>query len=357
VILCGGLGPTEDDMTKEIAAEVMGKALYEDPHSIEMIKGYMNNHLRSNPNAKITSNNWKQALIPEGAMVLDNANGTAPGIIMEENGKIVILLPGPPNELKPMFELQVYPYLKEKQPELIHSKILKVTGIGESLAETKLLDLIDGQTNPTIATYAKTCEVHVRITATAKSIEEAEEIMEPVISEIESRFGSHIYSKDENESLEECIVKILNDRCLTLSTAESCSGGMLSSRIINVSGVSNVYKEGFITYSNEAKHKNLGVSEETLRAFGAVSKETAIEMVQGCAKAADSDTALAVTGIAGPEGGTPEKPVGLVYISCYNQGKVYVQELRLNGNRAKIREQATAKALILLRDCLVGLIS
>jgi len=356
VILCGGLGPTEDDMTKEIASEVMGKKLVEDLHSKEMIQAYMQNHLRSNPHSKITANNWKQALVPEGAIVLDNANGTAPGIIIEDNNKIVILLPGPPNELKPMFENQVYPYLKEKQPELIYSKILKVTGIGESLAETKLLDLIDTQTNPTIATYAKTCEVHIRVTASAKTIEDAEDIMKPVIQEIEHRFGAHIFSEDENETLEAAIMKLLAEKKLSLATAESCTGGMLSARIINVPGVSHIYKEGYITYSNEAKEKNLGVSSETLSKYGAVSKETAYEMATGCARAAQADTAIAITGIAGPDGGTADKPVGLVYISCYYRGKVYVQELRLNGNRAKIREQAAAKALILLRDCIVGLV-
>ena len=357
VILCGGLGPTEDDLTKEIAAEVMGKALYEDAHSKAMIQAYMENHIRNNPNASITANNWKQAMVPEGAIVLDNPNGTAPGIIMEENNKIVILLPGPPNELKPMFEEQVYPYLKKKQPEVIVSKMLKITGIGESLAETRLLDLIDAQTNPTIATYAKTCEVHLRITARAKDEQEAETLLAPVVSEVQKRFGAHIFSMDDMETLEEAVVRLLRKEGLTLSTAESCTGGMLSSRLINVAGVSDIYKEGFITYSDDAKHKLLGVSKETLKAHTAVSRETAYEMAVGCAKAAGADVALAVTGIAGPDGGTDEKPVGLVYISCYYKGSTYVQELHLNGNRSKIREQAAARALILLRDCMVGICS
>lgn len=356
VILCGGLGPTEDDLTKEIASEVMGKQLYMDEHSKELIQGYMSNHLKSNPHSHITENNWKQAMIPEGAIVLDNANGTAPGVIIEDRGKSVIMLPGPPNELKPMFENQVYPYLKKKQPKILCSRMLKVTGIGESLAETRLLDLIDAQTNPTIATYAKTCEVHLRITASASDEAEAEKIMEPVITEIQNRFGRHIYSMEEKESLEEAVVRLLKEEQLTLSTAESCTGGMLSARLINVAGISDIYKEGFITYSNEAKEKNLGVSHDTLETYGAVSEQTAREMAEGCADTAGSDAALAITGIAGPDGGTAEKPVGLVYISCHYKGKTYVQELRLNGNRAKIREQAAAKALILLRDCMVGLV-
>lgn len=355
VILCGGLGPTEDDITKEIAAEVMGKTLVEDPHSREMIMAYMKNYIKTNAQKVITSNNWKQAMVPVGSIVLDNANGTAPGIIMDEGQKTVVLLPGPPNELKPMFENQVYPYLKKKQPEVICSKMLKITGIGESMVETKILDIIDAQTNPTVATYAKTCEVHLRITAKAENEAAAEKLLQPMIKEMQNRFGKHIYSMDERESLEEAIVRLLAQEQLTLSTTESCTGGMLSSRLINVAGISSIYKEGFITYSNEAKHKYLGVSEKTLDTYGAVSAETAREMAEGCAKATGSDVALATTGIAGPDGGTAEKPVGLVYISCYYKGKTYVQELHLNGNRAKVREQATARALILLRDCMVGL--
>lgn len=355
VILCGGLGPTEDDITKEIAAEVMGKTLVEDPHSREMIMAYMKNYMKTNAQKVITSNNWKQAMVPVESIVLDNANGTAPGIIMDEGQKTVVLLPGPPNELKPMFENQVYPYLKKKQPEVICSKMLKITGIGESMVETKILDIIDAQTNPTVATYAKTCEVHLRITAKAENEAAAEKLLQPMIKEMQNRFGKHIYSMDERESLEEAIVRLLAQEQLTLSTTESCTGGMLSSRLINVAGISSIYKEGFITYSNEAKHKYLGVSEKTLDTYGAVSAETAREMAEGCAKATGSDVALATTGIAGPDGGTTEKPVGLVYISCYFKGKTYVQELHLNGNRAKVREQATARALILLRDCMVGL--
>lgn len=355
VILCGGLGPTEDDITKEIAAEVMGKELVLDPHSKDMIMAYMQNYMKTNAQKVITSNNWKQAMVPVGAIVLDNANGTAPGIIIEEGAKTVVLLPGPPNELKPMFENQVYPYLKKKQPEVICSKMLKITGIGESMVETKILDLIDAQTNPTVATYAKTCEVHLRITAKAENEAAAETLLQPMIQEMQKRFGKHIYSMDERETLEDAIVKMLDKEHMTLSTTESCTGGMLSSRLINVAGISSIYKEGFITYSNEAKHRYLGVSKSTLDTYGAVSEETAREMAEGCAKETGSDVALATTGIAGPDGGTAEKPVGLVYISCFYRGKTYVQELHLNGNRAKIREQATARALILLRDCMVGL--
>lgn len=353
VILCGGLGPTEDDLTKEMAAEIMGKKLVEDPHSREMIQAYLDNYLKSNPKMTLTENNWKQAMIPEGAMVLDNANGTAPGIIMEENGKTVILLPGPPNELKPMFKDQVYPYLKEKQPETIYSRIVKICGVGESMVETKIRDMIDAQTNPTIAPYAKTGEVHLRITAMAQNEKTAQKLIKPVIRELKVRFGSNIYTTDEDKTLEEAVIELLQEQKLTLSTVESCTGGMLSSRLINVPGASEVFREGFITYSNKAKRKYVMVKKSTLKTEGAVSEKTAKEMARGGNFATGSDVCVAITGIAGPDGGTKEKPVGLVYAACCYKKKIYVQELRLNGNRMKIREQATVKALTLLRECIL----
>lgn len=353
VILCGGLGPTEDDLTKEIASEVMGKDLIEDPHSRERIQAYMDNYLKTNPNMTLTENNWKQAMVPEDAVVLDNANGTAPGMIIEEGQKTVVLLPGPPNELIPMFENQVYPYLREKQPEVIYSRMIKICGVGESMAETRIKDMIDAQTNPTIATYAKTGEVHLRITAKAKDEKEAKKRIKPVVKELKQRFGTSIYTTDEKETLEESVIKLLHKKGLVLSTAESCTGGMLSSRLINVPGASDVYKEGFITYSNKAKRKHLMVKKSTLKAYSAVSAETAKEMAKGCCLNTGADVSIAVTGLAGPDGGTEEKPVGLVYIACCYKKKVHVQELHLNGNRMKIREQATVKALTLLRECIL----
>lgn len=354
VILCGGLGPTKDDLTKEIASEVMGKQLIEDPHSKAMIQAYMTDYIKTNPKMTITENNWKQAMVPEGSIVLDNANGTAPGVIIEDAGKKVILLPGPPNELKPMFENQVYPYLQKSQPEIIYSKMVKITGVGESMVETQIQDMIEKQSNPTIATYAKTCEVHLRVTANAANEKKAKELIKPVIKELKKRFGNNIFTTKEHVTLEAAVVKLLKKKKLTLATCESCTGGLLSSRIINVPGTSDVYKEGFITYSNEAKHKYLGVKNSVLNKYGAVSKETAVMMSEGGRKTTGADICIAVTGIAGPDGGTNEKPVGLVYISCSYKKKTVVRELRLNGNRDKIREQAAARALILLRDCIIG---
>lgn len=349
VILTGGLGPTEDDMTKETAAAVFGKELHMDAHSRERIQEYFE-RVKSK---KITENNWKQAMVPEGATVIDNHNGTAPGIIIEENGKMAVLLPGPPNELKPMFEESIAPLLNAMQPEGIYSKMVKICSVGESRAETMIKDMMDAQTNPTIAPYAKTGEVHLRVTAKAKTEADAEILMKPVIDELFDRFGDRIYTTSEHVTLEDTIVSMLKEKGYTVTTAESCSGGLLAGRILNVAGASDVYGEGHITYSNEAKEKLLGVSHETLARYGAVSIQTAEEMAAGAARAAGADAALSVTGIAGPGGGTEEKPVGLVYIGCYVRGKVKVKECRFQGNRDKNRESAVVQALTLLREQLL----
>ena len=206
VILTGGLGPTEDDLTKEVCAEIMGFELVEDPHTRERIEEYF----RGGIYKEIPSNNWKQAIVPDGATVLDNDNGMAPGLIMEKNGKTAILLPGPPNELVPLFKNQVYPWLKERQPEVLRSQMIKVCGTGESQVESKLIDLIDGQKNPTIATYAKTGEVHIRVTAKAPTEEEAKKLMKPVVKEIKNRLGDLVYSTKEDETLEMAVVRLLN---------------------------------------------------------------------------------------------------------------------------------------------------
>lgn len=350
MILSGGLGPTEDDLTKEVCAEVMGFPLVEDPHTRARIEAYFKNNIYQ----QIPENNWKQAQIPANAMVLDNDNGTAPGLILEKNGKSVILLPGPPNELYPLFMNQVYPYLEKLQPEVIRSTMVKICGMGESQVEDRLLDLIDGQSNPTIATYAKTGEVHIRITAKAETVEEAKKLIKPVAKEIKSRFGGFVYTAKEEETLEMAVVRLMKKYDLTLTTAESCTGGMLSARLINVPGVSDVFKEGFITYSNKAKRKLLSVSKSTLKKYGAVSEQTAKEMASGGVFAADTDVCVAITGIAGPDGGTEEKPVGLVYIAVYMKGKITVEQYQFKGNREKIREQAVVKALDLLRRSIIN---
>lgn len=348
VILTGGLGPTEDDLTKEVCAEVMGFPLVEDAHTREWLVEYFANSIYK----EIPDNNWKQAIVPAGARVLDNDNGTAPGLILEKFGKSAILLPGPPDELVPMFAKQVMPYLQTLRPEMIFSRMVKICGIGESAVEEKLLDLIDKQTNPTIATYAKIGGVHVRVTAKVTSEEEAKKLIKPVVKEIRSRLGDCVYSIKEDETLEMAVVELLKKYELTVTTAESCTGGLLAGRLVNVPGVSEVFREGFVTYSNKAKRKLLDVNKSTLKKYGAVSEQTAREMAMGGVFATDADVCVAITGIAGPES-DGEKPVGLVYIACYMKEKVWVEQYQFKGNRNKIREQSVVKALDLLRRAIL----
>lgn len=350
VILSGGLGPTKDDLTKEVTAQVFDMELLEDPHTRARIQEYFDQNYRG----QITENNWKQAQVPEGAMVIDNYNGTAPGLILQKDGKTAILLPGPPNELKPMFERDIRPFLNRLEPEGIYSKMVKICGFGESKVESMITDILESQTNPTIAPYAKTGEVHLRITAKAINEETADEMMEPMMEELYRRFGSQIFTTEEAVTLEETIVELLKEKGKTVTTAESCTGGLVAGRLLNVPGASSVYMEGYITYSNEAKEKLLGVSHSTLEQCGAVSKETACEMAEGAAKAAGADLAISVTGIAGPDGGTKEKPVGLVYVGCYADGEARAYEFHFTGNRAKNRESTVAKALTILREALIN---
>lgn len=348
VILCGGLGPTQDDLTKETVAKVMHLELVEDARARLEIQQFFQN--RAKP---MTENNWKQALVPAGSRVLYNPNGTAPGLIIESEHTRIILLPGPPNELVPLFEEQVYPYLQRLQPDIICSKMVKLCGIGESAAETEILDLILNQENPTVAPYAKTGEVHFRITAKASTRAEALALIDPVETELRNRFGQKIYTDDENVTLEMAIAALLSQYQLTVATAESCTGGLLAGRLVNVPGISEWFQEGYITYSNEAKEKLLQVSPDTLKKFGAVSEETAAEMARGGARAAKADICVAVTGIAGPHGQTKDKPVGLVYTCCCYKNKTYVRREVYNGNRSKIREYSVASALTLLREVIL----
>ena len=231
--------------------------------------------------------------------------------------------------------------------------MVKICGYGESQVEDKILDLIDKQTNPTIATYAKTAEVQVRLTAKAGTKEEGEALIAPVMAELFNRFGDCIFTTEEDVTLEMAVVDLLQKKHLTMATAESCTGGMIAARLVNVSGVSDVFMQGMVTYSNEAKVRLLGVKEETLAAHGAVSRETALEMALGGAERAQTDVCVAVTGLAGPGGGSKEKPVGLVYMACAVKGKAEVLEYHFKGNRGKIREQSMMKALDLVRRCVL----
>jgi len=348
VILSGGLGPTEDDLTKEVAAKVCGKTLELHEPSKKAIEKFFKDR------GKVpTDNNWKQAMLPKDAIVMDNPNGTAPGVIIETEAAKLILLPGPPHELQAMFERSVVPYLKKLTNQVICSKTVKICNVGESKAETMVKDLVDSQVNPTIATYAKPGEVHIRVTANAEDKKTALKLIKPVVKELKARFGNDVYSTEEDITLEKAVADLLLANKLTVTCAESCTGGMLSARLVNVPGISEVYKMGVVTYSNKAKRRLLGVKKGTLQKYGAVSGQTAEEMAKGAAGAFKADVAVAITGIAGPDGGTEEKPVGLVYMACCVKGKITVKKYQFTGNRDMVRESSVSAALSLMRGCIL----
>lgn len=349
VIATGGLGPTADDLSKETAAQYFGVPLVSDQKAREHIEQVLA-HL----GREVTPNNYKQAQLPAGAIPLYNSNGTAPGFILEKDERILIMLPGPPSEMKPMFSEQVKPYLSRKSSQQLVSRTLHLCGIGESAVEYRLKSRMNELTNPTLAPYAKTGMVDLRITAKAPGREEAEKLIAPVEAEIRGQFGDFVFGADE-DTLEGVLVEMLDQCGWTIATAESCTGGLLGGRIVDYPGASRVFRQGFITYSNEAKEEMLGVSRQTLLQFGAVSAQTAEEMAYGAAMKASAQTAVSITGIAGPlgavpaRGAQPEKPVGLVYIGYYVNGSLSSEECRFHKNRRGNRDNAVVRALNGLR--------
>lgn len=343
VITTGGLGPTNDDITKEVACKYFNQELKLHEPSLNKIKNYF-----KKLNIELSENNKKQAYFPDEAIILENNNGTAPGAILRKDNKTIIILPGPPREMKAMFEESVKLYLQKLTDSVLVSKTLRTFGIGESLLEEKIIDIINAQSNSTIAPYAKESEAILRITAKAKNEKEANDLINPVIDEIKNRVGEFIYGEG-NTSLEEEVAKIVVDKNMTIAVAESCTGGLVSSSLINYPGISSVFMEGCVTYSNEAKISRLGVKKETLDKYGAVSKETAKEMAEGIAKNFNTNIGLSTTGIAGPQGGSDEKPVGLVYIGIYINGKTTVKKFVFSGDRQCIRVKATKTIINELR--------
>jgi len=299
-------------------------------------------------------NNWKQALLPEGSKPIPNQKGTAPGIFLEKGGKIVIMLPGPPFEMEAMLKDYVVPQLSKKTSSVIFSRVLKFYGIGESLLEEKIKDLIENQSNPTIAPLAKRGEVTIRLTAKAGSREEAMSLIEPVEAEIRSRFGEYLYAFDD-ENIEDVVARLLLEKNKTLAIAESCTGGLVSHKLTQVPGISNSLDRAIVTYSNRAKEEVLHVKSETLKNYGAVSEQTAVEMAEGARRISNTDIGLSTTGIAGPSGGSKEKPVGLVYMACADSSGCTVERHLFIGNRSDIKEMAANAALQLLRKKLLML--
>jgi len=343
VITTGGLGPTYDDLTKETVAEHFGLPMELNEESLVKIQNFFCRIGR-----EMTHNNEKQALMPRGAVVFENGCGTAPGLAVEENGKTAILLPGPPREMRLMFETGVRPYLLKKSDRILKSRAIHLFGIGEAKMEDMLHDKIKDMQNPTVAPYAKEGEAMLRVTASAKNEEEADKLITPVVDELCGILSEYVYGIDV-ESLQNALVLALLEKNMTVATAESCTGGILSARITDIPGASKVFGYGCCVYANDAKVKLLGVAPDTLKAYGAVSKETALEMARGARHLSGADIGISTTGVAGPDGGTKEKPVGLVWvgISCEKGDAAY--ELRLSrgysGDRGIIRNIAASNAL------------
>ncbi len=346
VILTGGLGPTKDDLTKEAVCDALNIDLIKDPATESLIKEYFKNTGKEMP-----QNNLKQALVPNGAKILKNNNGTAPGFIINILEKSVVILPGPPKELNPMFNQYVLPYLTKVSQNRIYSQNVKVMGVGESKAAEVLGELLNGS-NPTVATYAKEGEVLIRITAKAKTEEEAKNLTLPVLNAVLTSFNENVYSV-KNEEIEEAVVRLLKEKNLKISTAESCTAGIVSGLIANVSGASEVFDMGVTAYSNFIKINALNVKKEIIEKYSAVSPQTAIAMAENVRKLTKSAIGVSVTGNAGPNS-SENKPVGLVYIALSNGTAGFVKELNLNGSREKIRTVAAKEVLDMARRYLEG---
>lgn len=320
IILSGGLGPTPDDITKEVCCEFFGKEMYLHEESLEKMKRFFAERKREMP-----ENNVKQAMLPIGCTVFVNNNGTAPGLAMEKDGVHLLLLPGPPRELKAMFFESAMPYLKQFSDKVIISHNVRTFGIGESAMAEKVSDLLNLQ-NPTVAPYAKDGEALLRVTAMADSEEQAEEMCRPVIEEIKQRLGDVVYGIDY-ACIEEAVVELLREKNLKVATAESCTGGFIAKRITNVSGSSEIFECGIVSYSNRIKNEILGVNSDDLEEYGAVSETVARQMAEGAVKVSGADIAVSVTGIAGPNGDGSGKPVGLSYIGLADKNNSWVKEL------------------------------
>lgn len=351
IITTGGLGPTGDDLTKETVAACAGKKLVMDKASMDHIEEYFKGRLLS-PTQK------KQAMLPEGCTVFPNSVGTAPGCgFRSENGKLVVMLPGPPSELIPMLKNHAIPFLlKAINGGAIVSRIVRVFGLGEGYVAEQIADLCE-KSNPTCATYAKDAEMFVRVTARAENEEKAAALCEPVVEDLKQRLGEFCYGVDV-DSLEEAVVHLLAENHLTLATAESCTGGLVAKRITDIPGSSEVFHMGAVTYANEIKTKLLGVPEDVLAKYGAVSPQVAELMAQGVRNVSGSDLGIGITGIAGPGGGTPEKPVGLVYLALSDGKDVWVREMRNIGcskGRGYIRFLAASNALDMVRRRVLNL--
>lgn len=346
VIATGGLGPTADDITRDVCCEVMGFEMELCDEIAAKIRSYFESKGIGMPES-----NLRQAYVPVGGTVFENHHGTAPGLGLKKNGKCVVMLPGPPYEMAPMYHESVVPYLAEYADGAIVSHTVRTMGIGESAMAEIVADMLEKE-NPTVAPYAKKGEALLRVTAKADTAHEAEKLCKPVIDEIKSRLGGYVYGID-SESIEQKVVELLKENNLTLATAESCTAGYIPKRITDIPGASSVFEYGAITYSNDVKQKVLGVKAETLAAYGAVSEQTAAEMAAGIRRVSGADIGIAVTGIAGPGNDGTDKPVGLCFIAINAEGYEKCEKIETGKNDREYNRYVTAsRALNLVRVCI-----
>lgn len=351
IITTGGLGPTCDDLTKNVLAKAFGKKLVFDQESADRCKAFFDRIGRT-----MTDNNLQQAMLPEGCTILTNDWGTAPGCAFYADGVHVVMLPGPPSECRPMFYHRAVPYLQQLSEGVIFSHTLKLFGIGESTMEAQLREQMNAMTNPTLAPYAKEGECELRVTAKADTIDEAQALLEPTVKQLHDLFGSKIYGMDVS-SQEEVVEQLLREKGLTIGCAESCTGGLIAKRLTDVPGASHVFKGGIVSYTNEVKHNVLGVPQELLDQYGAVSAPVAQAMAEGARKALGCDIALASTGVAGPDPDDRGNEVGTMFVAIATPDGTHVRPLHLGNRpvRSRLRTQTAHHAFDLARRWLTGL--
>ena len=349
IITTGGLGPTCDDLTKQILAEAFGLRLVENKTEREGLYDYIRY------GKKFTDNNFTQAMLPEGCTVFHNNCGTAPGCGFEKDGKIVVMIPGPPKECNAMFRESALPYLRKLSEELIVSHSVRIFGLGESSVDDIFAEEMNRMTNPTMAPYAKECDCLLQITAKAKSEAEAEEMIAPVMEHVIKRLGDVVYGVDV-ECIEESVIKLLREKGMTFSAAESCTGGDVARRFTDLPGASAFFKGGVVTYTNEAKAKLLGIDPALIEEKGAVSHEVAKAMAENVRALLGTDIGVGVTGLAGPDGDGVHE-VGTVFVSLAVEGETFVKELHIGAMRTRsfIRRMAGNHIYDMMRRWLSGI--
>lgn len=352
VLICGGLGPTQDDLTRESVAEVTGGTLVADPDAEEHLREFF-----ARRGYTPTANNLKQATVPEGGRLLENTCGTAPGLFVEHHGRLIFAVPGPPAEMREMMQREVLPILRERLGDdlrPVYTRVLRMADIGESSLVAEIDDIIRGQTDPTVAPYARPGEVTLRLATKATAEAEACARFDEMEATLRERIGCYIYGVDE-QTMEVAAGNALRERGATVAVAESCTGGLVASRITDVSGSSDYMLGGVVAYANEIKQRVLGVSAEVLAEHGAVSEPTARAMAVGVRELFGADFGVSTTGIAGPTGGTGEKPVGLVYVAVADAGGVVCARMNWPATREQFKHRVSQTALNMLRKRVLGI--